>query len=381
MNRGYGLAETRPAGIAGGCLLAFFLAYGSQKSLATVISITGRAATTVQELIDDSPGSVNSDHEEFGVDTDEFPIDAFADLTSTDLSGNLVSLGQGFAQLSDPALDQENPEELALEVGCYSNATSVSYLVQSTATESRTIVFTSLGSSVAPPDIRFGTDRTRTVESSVFLNGAIMFWSKAPAASLANMKSDLRVAVEHDGRSRPLFETTLVLTGSDDGVVGPTATGPIRFEIIDLEELATRGVDEASLAVLQAVADSGTLLVIAIPAQEHVYDYEVRANEDFVLTATLEARVRNAPEGTGVAAVLGRPFANLADFVERGLPGVDGLAIEQTINEATGDRALGLVTDDAAPWPRPALCGALGAEALALLFLTLLPGRLRPRFD
>jgi hypothetical protein len=364
----------------------FFIAMtvvAADAARAAVVGTGVRVTATVQELMDGSPGSVNRDEKELETVGDEPGLEAAADLTSTDLGGTLVSWGRGIAQFTNPGpVVRDNPRELGLEVACYSNAESVSYLVDGQAKESREILFASRGGSAAP-EIRFRRDGTREVESTVYLNGAVLLWSTSPNSELGNLQCELGVTIGRDESATPLFETTLSLTAGGGAGVAIDSTGPIRFEEVGLEELAELGVDEATLALLAPIAESGTLLVVALPPQEHSYRYEVTADEELVLTATLEARVRNAPQGTGVSAVLGRPFSNLAKFVEQGLPGVNGLTLERSINAATARRSMGLLKDDSAPPPRGTLCGAMGTESLALtafLFLGLLgrPGRIRP---
>ena len=121
-----------------------------EPAVAAIISFDARVATTVQELMDGEPASVSSDDTQLADDASNLPLLALADLNSTDLDGVLVSVGQGFSEFRDPTrLDQPNPEEFALEAGCYSNAESVSYLVTASAVEERTIVFTTAGSPLA----------------------------------------------------------------------------------------------------------------------------------------------------------------------------------------------------------------------------------------
>lgn len=340
----------------------------SGPSFGEIVRTQARVETMVQELIDGAPGSVNADDGEFTADGVVLPLSASATLTSTDLDGTLVSLGQGFSEFSDPTrLDQPNPEEFALEVACYSNAESISYSVNGVAAEARTVLFTRQGNSAAPPEISFGLDSTREVESRVFLSGAVVLWSTNAEANLDGLRADLTVTITRGEDVTPLFETTLTVNGGD---INPSATGSIRFDRVDLFELETLGLDAASLTVLQQVEAVGSLLVVVIPPQVHAYRYVVTADDEFTLNADLEVRVRNAPGGTGVAAVLGRPFQDLADFIERGLPGVDGETIQRSLNKAIADRELVLVPshDTTRLIPMPRLCGAGGAAMIGLLF-------------
>jgi len=281
----------------------------------------------------------------------------------------LVSQAQGFSEFADPTrLDQPNPEEFALEVACYSNADSISYSVSSVANEARTVLFARRGNSAAPPEISFGLGSTRRVESRVFLSGTVVLWSTNAEANLDELRTEIAVTISRDDDVTPLFETTLTVEGAD---TNPSATGPIRFERVDLSELESLGLDDDTLAVLQQVEDAGSLLVIVIPPQEHPYRYVVTADEELTLNAAMEVRVRNAPGGTGVAAVLGRPFQDLADFIESGLPGVNGESLQRSLNEATASRELGLMppTDTVPAIPAPRLCGASGPSMIGLLLL------------
>lgn len=342
--------------------------------MAAVIETDAVVSTTVQELIDGVPGSVTSDSEQLEGGLSGFPIMASGSLTSTDLDGALASMGQSISEMADPTrLDQPNPEEFALEVECYSNAESISYSVDGLAEEFRTVVLTTPGNPLAPPEIEFGSNSTRRVESRVFLSGAIIFWSTEPGQELDEMLSEVRVTVTREDTGATLFSTTLTLADEDGNGLTPTTTGPIEFEIVDLQELGDRGVDEATLAILAQVEDEGTLMVVVLPEQEHTYRYTVTADEPLVLKAQMSAQVRNVPGGTGAATTLGKPFENLAEFIEDGLPGVNGSAIQRSVNAATAARKIGLVVspDSTSGGTRSRLCGAFGLESAALLSLGL----------
>lgn len=345
---------------------------------AAIIDIDATVSTTVQELIDGSPGSVSGDENQYNGDSTTLPIQALGDLMSTDLEGALVSMGQGFSEFSDPTrLDQPNPEEFALEVAAYSNTESIAYSATSSATESRTVVFTTPGSTVAPPEIDFGILNTQTVESRVFLSGAILLWSTTPEASLDETQAEFDITVTRDDTAAVLFETTMTVTGEAEGDAEVDTEGRMQFERLILDDLADEGIDADTIAVLQSVEQNGTLVIVAIPPQEHAYTYTVTADEPLVLTAQLNAHIRSGPGGTGVAAAFGAPFANLADFVEEGLPGVNGLAVERSINDATASREIGLVGVDTGLPPGTNMpstrrvCGIFGLEWAALAMFAL----------
>lgn len=346
-------------------------------ALGAIIDLDAGVTTSVQELIDGAPASVTSDSDALDSTASNFPLTASGDLVSTDLDGTLVSMGQAFSALSDPTrLDQANPEEFSIEVGCYSNTESVAYSIAGSAFERRTVVFTTEGSSVAPPEIDFGFGSTREVESRVYLSGAVIVWSTKPDPNLEDLLADLNVSVVRSDDEAILFYSSLNMTGQGTGQVATTSAGPIVFETVSLDDLADEGVDADSIAVLEKVEQEGTLIVLVIPPQEHPYTYTVTADQSFVMTAALDVSVRNVPEGTGVAATWGAPFENLASFIEQGLAGVTGGAIEQSVNKVIEARSIGLVPSDDGPTmqTRSPLCGALGLEVAVMatfaLFLT-----------
>ncbi|MEK6677401.1 MAG: hypothetical protein AABZ47_17330, partial [Planctomycetota bacterium] len=277
------------------------------EATAAILSTGANAFTTVQELIDGAPGSVNRDQKELGVDAATFPLDVSANLMSTDLDGALVALAQGFGMVADPTLStQANPEEFAIELGCYTNIAELFYSVQSRAIESRSVIFTTPGSAIAPNEIRFRSDGTREIESRTFVSGAVIVWSRNADLSANPVEGELRFLVHRDAEEDVLFSSTLSLDTAD-GELRIQSTGPLRFNEVGLEELRELGIDEASLAILENVEQQGFLRVIVLPVQEHRYSYIVTADESFDLIATLDAKLRNAPDGSGIAAVLGRP--------------------------------------------------------------------------
>lgn len=335
-------------------LVAAVLLCGIDAAVAEVVGTTARVSTTVQELIVGQPGSVNAD----AVETpSELPLIASAALDTTELDGTRSSIGQGFSVFEDPArLDEANPQEFALETACYSNAPDVSYLVDGNATETRTVVFSR--EELNPGAVQ----SSREVVSRVFLSGAVIFWSQTPVTGSDDLGADVAFRVTRDDGAEELFATSLSVAAAGETL----ATGPIVFETVGLGELASL-VDETTLAILHQLEEDGELTVIAISQQEHEYEYTATVDEPIALTATLEVQVRNAPAGTGVAAVMGRPFQELADFIEEALPGTDGDALQRSLNKSIARRNIGLVPSaDAPPAPATRSCGAMDGWAFVM---------------
>lgn len=338
---------------------------------AAVIDTSASVAITVQELLDGAPGSVINDSDTLNDDGTNTPLFATGNLRSTDLFGNLIAAGQAYAEYVEPTLSNEqNPEELTLEIASFANGDSVAYTVTADAVETRTLIFTRPGNPLAEPEISFGLSGTREVESRISISGAIVFWSTHPDVSLEESLAQLSFTVTREDTGAELFSTSLSVVADAQGGVATATEGPIVFEQVTLAELAQAGVDEASLAVLEEVAQNGSLLVLVLPLQEHPYQYTVRADQSFELTAELNAKVRNVPGGTGAAVTLGGPFENLADFMAEALTGTNGSNLEQSVNAVLSARTIGLVRSQDTG-SGGSLCGAFGAETIPVVALGL----------
>ena len=341
-------------------------------SQAAVIGVSATASTVVQELIDSDPASVTSESDEADLLAGTFPASARGELVSVDLSGVLVSQGFGLARLDDPTLlPQGNPEEFRLEAACYSNADNVAYIVETTATEERDVLFTA----DADPDVVFNDDGTQTIESSLFLSGAVFVWSTEPSADLTGLEGELAVSII-DGNGNTLLAGSISLVTS--GIAEPsfTTTGPISVTVMSLDDLAAFGeLDDDTLTALEQIDATGSLLLLAIEDQAHTYRYDVVADTAITLTAQMSLRLRTPPGGVGVAATLGGPFENLAGFVADGIANVNGTGVERAINAAAG-----LTAPLALPAPRsPLMCGLFGFEAMLLMAAPVLIVRSRRR--
>ncbi|MEK6800160.1 MAG: hypothetical protein AABZ12_14455 [Planctomycetota bacterium] len=347
---------------------------------ATVVGAEARVTASVQELLAGQPASFNEDSADYNELATSLPLRALAEIRSTDLGGSLLGAGRSRGDFFDPTrLDQPNPEELAVESACSSNAADVSYLVTSTVTERRLVVFN------APTDgIEFRGDGTQEIRSTIFLSGAVVFWSAKPASeSAADPVVELSLRVSRADDPDALYESRVRLAQGALGLA-PVVEGTLSTEVADVERLRQLGVIEPSLSVLQPLEDSGSLLILIIPPQEQRYSYEVRADEPVTLVAELEARLTDVSEGSGMAAVLGRPFSELADFIELSLPGVDGQSVQRAVNKAVRnanpprddvDHPAGRLLGDV-------VCGTFGAEALLLLFpLTAMGTSIRRRAE
>ena len=338
---------------------------------AAIIGVEARVESSVQALIDGTPGSISSDSVEFGAESPELPIVSSAILISEDLGGELLARGESVSAFNDPTrLDRPNPAELGLELACFSNTPSLSYSVAGSTVESRRILFSSFGGEV-PVEIAFSFDNTRLIESTVFFSGAIVLWATDAATELDAMSAEIRVTVTASGNPDPLFATSITIDGAPFDRSPPTTTGPIIVEEVSVEDLAAEGIDATAVAAIEQLAQSALVRVILVPFQEHTYSYMVTADRELTVTATMEASVRNAAGGSGAAVVLGRSFDMLSVLIEEAIPGIDGESLQASVNAANARRAIGAVATAAqTSGPQSSgVCGMFGAEAIICLWL------------
>lgn len=350
---------------------------------AAIIGTGAVVSVRVQELLDEEPASVSSDSDILFVDAAELPITAATELVAADLEGTTLSFGRGLSRVADPTrLDQADPEEFTLEAAAYAESDRVSYGVTTEAEESRTIIFTTPGSSIAPTEIDFTDRSTAVVESSVFIRGVLVVWSTAGSAGLDDVIAEMRLTVVRDGDETPLFEAAVSVSGNAEGGVVTSIDGPIRVETVSVDELVEAGLSAESAVVLRSLENAGAWHLFVLPPQEHAYTYAVTADEPLVLRARFTAEARNAPLGTGAFAAWGDAFVNLGNVIDDAVDAVDGQAIAGAIVETLVMREVGLVSIDGEPvsQPQPGSCGVFGIEMLGgavLSFLSFLSSRRR----
>jgi len=323
---------------------------------------TADVSATVQELIDDAPASVTTESDQISLLSGPFPAAAIGELVSVDLDGARVSEGYGLARLEDPTrLQQANPEEFRLEAGCYSNADNVAYIVETEATETRNLIF----SPDSDPELVFDDNGALTVESTVYLSGAVLVWSTVSDADLTGLEGEIVVNVTQDDADT-VFEGSISLVTDGPSAPSFATTGPLRVTALTLEDITAQGeLDDATIAELARIEETGSLLILALESQSHTYTYDVVADTPLTLTATMRVHLRVPPGGVGVAATLGGPFEDLAALVTEGLSGTDGEGVARAINTAAG------LAEPVATPANPPLCGILGIESMILLIAPL----------
>ncbi|MBI1825551.1 MAG: hypothetical protein HY287_16755, partial [Planctomycetes bacterium] len=269
-----------------GLIALTVLAASAFEARAAILQTDAHLTASVQEFISGQPGSSSGDSADHDPTNQTLPILASANLVSTDLNGTVQALGQSFSAFADPTrLDQPDPEELALEAACYSNSADFAYAVATSAEEVRTVVFASPGSTVAPSEIQFQANGTRRIQSTIFLNGAILLWSTDAPENGRSLSALMGIEITRNDSAKPLFVGSLQVNGSDNA--SAVKAHVLVTEEATVDDLAALGVSEAAIEKLRALAESGTLRIIILPPQQHTYNYRVTADEQFQLTAQL----------------------------------------------------------------------------------------------
>lgn len=357
---------------------------------AEIRAFTGRVHAIARGLADAPEDSFTRDDDAYDRTIAPPIIDATASLETTDIAGNPLAAGRSVVILGDPRpSSDENPGEFALECGAFSNDARIAYQIEAFAGENRDLRFTLaevIGSAA-------GTGSPRQVVSQVFLSGALVFWVTTGEGGLAGAAAEFTVEV-HDARrpDAPVLRVRRRFEGDADGAVFETESEDLGIRgdglatsILDLEALRNSDAPEAGTLVDQADRlGIDTFVVVLIGPRAVEYAYDLTPGETFGLEAQFTLVVESAPAGTGVAGVMGRPFAGLADLFEQSRTDADGKVLERSLNKLMGGDAAGsdgaADSADAATLDeadggssltgRPAgICGAFGAEAMLALSL------------
>jgi hypothetical protein len=206
----------------------------------------------------------------------------------------------------------------------------------------------------------------------VFLEGAILLWTDDPARNLSGASAEFQFRIVHvttTGVETVVFEAELTVTGAAGGeaqlaqssVLDVVFGGP---EVLD----GIGGADTQE--VVAALADIGRVHVILLPEQSVNYAYLARAGESLTLRAEASCGAVNLPDGTGSAAVFGRPFSELSFALTPFTDQAKAAEIQNLVNQAMRVSA----DDSGAVSP---LCGAFGLETPFLLFAGLYAHRRR----
>ncbi len=357
---------------------------------AAMLAFTARLDSRCQEFVSGEAVSFDQGFEEFELTSVVLPLRVTSSLELPSASPFLAATAQGFADFYEPrvALDR-NPAELALEADCFSVDPDVSYRVISSVQEARTLRFNQA-------ELRTTESDAQEVISSVFLSGAFIVWSQDPFRDLTGLSGRIDFAIEKfSGPDRPaegaagddltvVFHSALGVTGTPGGVVNPFIEGRGTF-LFGGPDLVRELIDPAPDAPPDGFDEMGRVSVMVIPIQEMTYRYQARPGEQFELLARVTVEVNNIPGGTGISAVFGRDFEALGTMLEGAFPDVDGEATQMAVNTARV-RAQPVASDQVAAEtaPRRGTCGAVGAEAIAVLAagalgLWLAPGGRRVR--
>ncbi|MEE9294564.1 MAG: hypothetical protein V3W34_06355 [Phycisphaerae bacterium] len=349
------------------CTGAFCILWSAATAEAVVRSVSAEIVSEVS----DQDGSSDQAIENVGETGLTPPISTRANLIgfgdADAVNGEAVAL----ADFRDPTQGGpgRNPGEIGIEADCFSNDPSTRYELKSSVEETRVVSFDAddLG-------VLFGT---QTVNSAVFVSGAMFLWSTVPGRDLTGLSAEVSFVVrrfdadeneEPVGDGQILLEETVSLNGGPNGSVTLDNDSALFVFAGDLtilpDDPEAAGLGEVDLGAA-AVAQVAVLL-----EQNVSYSYEVVPGQVLILQAEFSITAANVPGGTGVAAVFGRELDEAVRILEIGLPEESAKSIVRRIN-----RAIAVFTpEDNTPTTTSPLalpCGFLGFEMIPLGVLSL----------
>ncbi|NOX59101.1 MAG: hypothetical protein GXP29_09620 [Planctomycetes bacterium] len=290
-----------------------------------VTDLRSQTTSSVSEIVDGEVGSTDTSIENFPATQSQLPIESFSGLGNFEGGQEAQFGGRGVATFLDPAASLfANPGELGVEADCFSLDASIAYEVESEVLETRDIVFTPADLRLPPPTTSELADQGASDDSSddvvvlgsVFVNGGILIWSSDPTRDLSGLQVELAVTVEQIGGSSAtagegLFDGGVEVNGAANGEIGVTSTGGIST-LVDGPVLLLASNLPGIGSVVNQLESVGRVHLIVLLDQAIPYQYKARPSDPFSLELKATCRVRNLPDGTGVAAVFGRPFRSLA---------------------------------------------------------------------
>ena len=328
---------------------------------AVVVEVSAESNSVVRLLVNGVEDSSDDANEVFGPESGvELPISTTAELDGFDEIGELDARGVAIGWFDDPTRETvgRNPEEIALEADCFSSNSETSFELTSSVVERRVIRFTSaeLGNPVG------GSQRVR---SDFFPSGAIFAWSLDGDRDLTGLSAEVSFVIRRflvDGGAQEqdgtiLLEEGVSLTGGPNGSIEGSSSNGILTLFLDVSELPDiLGMPLGDISAIQANRVAVIPDFLSLP-----YEYIGTVDEESVLEATVTVEVSSLPDGTGVAAVFGRPFDEAANVISLAMSEQTAKGIQARINRA--------ITTAQPDGSFRAPCGMFGVETLLLVLL------------
>jgi hypothetical protein len=277
---------------------------------AAIESLSGTATAEITQYVGTEPASTDISTETFPGTAPGLPMEAFAGLG--DFQGvRMVGHGaRSIASLADPTLATgADPMELGAEAGVFSDVAHVTYQATSDVEEVRVIRLSS-------SDLGVGAGATADVISRVFIEGAIVVWSKDSSRDLTGLEGSFDLGTSNG-------EVSVSQSHLPDLIVG------------GVEVLATS--DSEVEAVLADLSTIGVVHVVVLPRSEYAYTYPASPDEPFNLSAIVNVRTENLPEGTGIAVVFGRAAEAISTIFTPVVGSAKAATVQHAVNLAMRD--------------------------------------------
>ena len=341
-----------------------------QSAMGVVTELTAELRSQVQLLVGGSVDSSDESLESFGDSGLTLPISTRASLDYLETDGAVVGRGVAIADFADPTqlTLTRNPEEFGLEADCFSGGASTCEL-DSSVVERRNVVFSAA-------ELGNPADGTQTVLSSFFPSGAIFLWSLDDTRDLTGLSAVFKFEVRQvtitpiDGEAVEdvvLLDEEVTLRGGPDGTVVGTSPDSLVVLIggIDVlpgvSSLVPADVDSLAVAQVAVIPD-------LLGSQQIPYVYEVVADVEYEIVATVSIHVTTLPHGTGVSSVFGRPFEEAVGIISMGIPESGAKVIRDGLNLAMKQLPADYLRSVS---PSVGMCGAMGFEMAPLFAMTL----------
>jgi len=325
---------------------------------AAITSVTGGATARVLQFINGEAVQDDLGLEQIPETTPVPPAVARARIDRLLEGGEIVAAGQVVAILSRPNVSLDNPGDIGLDLGAFSDDGESRWFVEGEVVEKRRVVITPLeaGGGLTNGDATF-------FRSSVALSGVMLLTAEDATRDMTGVDAILRVTVTRrsgpEAEPQTVLTGRLVLAGGPDGTVeiaeASGAFSTVTLPIVDFEN----GLE--GLPLVEAVVFSG----VRLP-----YQYNATIGQPFELEVTVSAELNTLPGETGAAAVFGLPVEGIASILERVKLDDRGRRLAAMIDGEVDTTGAAYAAANA---PSPlsgllsSLCGTMGVETAGLL--------------
>ncbi len=353
-------ASSRPiGGVVSIILIAVLLTCSAPKVCAEIVNITGSSSASIIQFEGPIPVQTDFSQAIVPLTVAEPPAVSRARIDQLKGEDGQSAAAQALALFDKPNFSGfGNPNDVGLDLGALSDDSLISWFVEGTAAETRTIVFNQ-GEVGSDPLI----STPNRVRSRVILSGVLIISSTQTARNLSGVEATIQLRVTRRRLgflADTLLEGEVILGGGPGGSISITrASGA--FDGLVLPVVDFSGVIPG-IPLVQALPFTGLVLP---------YEYDFSVGVPFDLELSVSSRIRTIPDGVAAASVFGVPQDGLAAIFQSVEGNNRGRQISDAIANHVDTTGAAYVDGNNGPTGPLLLpfCGMMGIETMGVMLI------------